>query len=153
EDLFEFLRTGASPRHGVAAGSMSEVVHAGLRALPDEDIRAMAIYFADIAEVEPGAEPGELPSLLARSDAEMDAAAVRGGQIFRSFCVSCHFTPPDAPQANRPALAVNSAVVGPDPTMFVHVTLNGISLEEGGPDSQMPGFRGVLSDQDIADVA
>lgn len=153
EELYEFLRTGASARHGVAAGSMSEVVHAGLRALPDEDVRAMAIYFADIAEAVEGAAPADIPSLLDRQDGEMTAQERRGGQVFRSFCVSCHFTAPDAPQANRPALAVNSAVIGPDPTMFVHVVLNGVSAEEGGLDAQMPGFRGVLSDQDVADVA
>ena len=152
-ELFEFLRTGASPLHGVAAGSMSEVVHVGLRALPDEDIRAMSLYFADLAGLEEGAAPAEAPSLLARSGVELGAAEVRGEQIFRSFCVSCHFTAPGAPQANRPALSVNSAVVGPDPTMFVHVVLNGVTIEEGGPEAQMPGFRGVLSDQDVADVA
>lgn len=154
EELFEFLRTGASPLHGVAAGSMSEVVHAGLRALPDEDIRALSLYFADIAELpEGGAAPAELPSLLERTEGELTAEERRGEQVFRSFCVSCHFTQPDAPQANRPALAVNSAVIGPDPTMFVHVVLNGVTAEEGGLDAQMPAFRGVLSDQDVADVA
>ena len=43
--LFVYLRTGASPDHGTAAGPMAPVVRE-LKALPDSDIRAMAVYLA-----------------------------------------------------------------------------------------------------------
>ena len=50
DELYAFLRTGATALHGVAAGPMSEVVHEGMDASPDADIRALAAYFADLAK-------------------------------------------------------------------------------------------------------
>ena len=47
EELYDYLRTGASKLHGTAAGPMFPVVQ-GLGALPDSDIRALATYFADL---------------------------------------------------------------------------------------------------------
>ncbi len=152
-DLYPFLRTGASPLHGIAAGEMSEVIHMGLRALPDEDLQALAVYYGDIA----GGNEGDytVPSLLRREGdgGDLTAQETRGGQVFAAYCVSCHFTPENAPQARRPALSVNSAVVGPDASNFIHVVLNGVSVEEGNPDTAMPAFRRVMTDQDVADVA
>ncbi|HMH62614.1 MAG TPA: molybdopterin cofactor-binding domain-containing protein, partial [Bradyrhizobium sp.] len=43
DELFGYLRTGESRFHGVAAGPMAPVVKE-LAALPDQDIRAMAVY-------------------------------------------------------------------------------------------------------------
>ena len=45
DELFAYLRTGESRFHGVAAGPMAPVVKE-LAALPDQDIRAMAVYLA-----------------------------------------------------------------------------------------------------------
>lgn len=43
DELYAYLRTGESRLHGVAAGPMAPVVQE-LAALPDQDIRAMAVY-------------------------------------------------------------------------------------------------------------
>ncbi len=45
DELYAYLRTGESRLHGVAAGPMAPVVKE-LAALPDSDIRAMAVYLA-----------------------------------------------------------------------------------------------------------
>ena len=45
DELYAYLRTGESRFHGVAAGPMAPVVKE-LASLPDQDIRAMAIYLA-----------------------------------------------------------------------------------------------------------
>ncbi len=45
DELFAYLRTGESRFHGVAAGPMEPVVKE-LAGLPDQDIRAMAVYLA-----------------------------------------------------------------------------------------------------------
>jgi len=47
-ELFSYLRSGVSSLHGVSAGPMAPVIHTGLSALPDADIRALAVYFADV---------------------------------------------------------------------------------------------------------
>jgi mono/diheme cytochrome c family protein len=154
EELFAFLRTGGSPFHGTATGTMSQVVHDGLGLLPDEDVRAIATYFADLA----GA-PAEIP--LAEIEAketnnagdQLAESQRRGELIYVGYCVSCHDSPPTAQTATRPELAINSAVVGPDPTNFARIVLRGVSDAEGRPDTYMPGFGMILSDRDVADVA
>src|SRR5215470_17690632 len=47
DELYDYLRTGASVLHGTAAGPMSPVIE-GLRGLPDSDVRAIATYFAGV---------------------------------------------------------------------------------------------------------
>ncbi len=49
DELFAYLRSGESRFHGVAAGPMAPVVKE-LAALPDQDIRAMAVYLASFNE-------------------------------------------------------------------------------------------------------
>src|SRR3984885_13877397 len=49
DELFAYLRTGESRFHGVAAGPMAPVVKE-LAGLPDQDIRAMAVYLASFNE-------------------------------------------------------------------------------------------------------
>ena len=49
DELYAYLRTGESRFHGVAAGPMAPVVKE-LAALPDSDIRAMAVYLASFNE-------------------------------------------------------------------------------------------------------
>src|SRR5204862_2990114 len=48
-ELYAYLRTGESRLHGVAAGPMAPAVKE-LAALPDADIRAMAVYLASFSE-------------------------------------------------------------------------------------------------------
>ena len=45
--LFGYLRQGWHPNHGVASGPMAQVV-GNLSAVPERDIRAIAIYLADV---------------------------------------------------------------------------------------------------------
>lgn len=153
ETLYAFLRHGASPLHGAATGSMSDVVHDGLADLPDADILAIATYFVDRDGL-----PADVPTadVAAASQAaaglELQGSIARGEQIYVSYCVSCHFNRPEAPSALRPDMALNSAIAVPDPTNFLRIVMRGVSQEEGNPDTQMPGFRYVLSDRDVADV-
>lgn len=47
EALFQYLRTGYSASHGVAAGPMAPVIH-GLAELPESDVRAIATYLMNL---------------------------------------------------------------------------------------------------------
>ena len=53
EDLFSFLRTGASPLHGAIGGTMVPVIRdaLALAVVPDSDVRAIAVYFADMDQL------------------------------------------------------------------------------------------------------
>ncbi|MFY2819414.1 c-type cytochrome [Achromobacter xylosoxidans] len=65
EELFQYLRTGYSPRHGVAAGPMAPVIH-GLAELPASDLKAIVTYLMAV--------PGRTPS-AARATATATATA------------------------------------------------------------------------------
>src|SRR5205823_9550370 len=46
DELFNYLRNGSDPRHGIAAGPMIDVVK-NLAKVPESDVRAIAVYIAD----------------------------------------------------------------------------------------------------------
>lgn len=149
-ELFDYLRSGASALHGVAAGSMSEVVHDGLARLPDADVRALARYFAAL---------GEAPDAVAEADvrAAMAGAAAEpgdhGAALYSAACEACHYNRPGAPLAARPELSLNSAVHAPEPDNLLRLTLQGIDRPAGDPGLYMHGYAGALSDADVAAIA
>jgi mono/diheme cytochrome c family protein len=154
-ELFSYLRSGVSPLHGVSAGPMAPVVHVGLSALPDSDIRAQAIYFADIdhaasreAVVEAAVKKALATSPLG-STQEYDPDA----RLYGAACIACHYNAGPTPLAARPELALNSALTLPEPSNFIHVVLNGIDVRQGGPGLVMPGYASALTDTDIARLA
>ena len=154
-ELFSYLRSGVSPLHGVSAGPMSPVVHAGLAALPDSDIRAQAIYFADIdhaAAREPVVEAAVKKALATSplgSTQEYDPDA----RLYVAACIACHYNAGPIPLAARPELALNSALTLPEPSNFIRVVLDGIDVRQGGPGLVMPGYAAALTDTDIARLA
>ena len=89
EELYDYLRTGASKLHGTAAGPMFPVVQ-GLGALADSDIRALATYFADLDKATDrlpyvsGAVSLALSSALAKEGAPFDPDA----RLYTAACAS-----------------------------------------------------------------
>jgi mono/diheme cytochrome c family protein len=154
EELYDYLRTGASKLHGTAAGPMFPVVQ-GLAALPDFDVRAIATYFADVDKA-----ADRLASVSAAVSHAMSYASAKAGEqfdpdagLYTAACASCHYNAGPAPLAARPDLALNSAVHLPDPSNLIQVIVRGISAEEGMPGVVMPAFGGALSDADVARIA
>ena len=153
DELYDYLRTGASVLHGTAAGPMSAVVR-GLAALPDVDVKAIATYFADIDHAD-----GRVASVGAAVARAMSYASLGAGQefdadarLYAAACGSCHYNSGSAPLTVRPDLALNSALSLPDPANLIQVVLRGLSAEEGMPGVVMPGFAHALSDADIARI-
>jgi mono/diheme cytochrome c family protein len=154
-ELFSYLRSGVSPLHGVSAGPMSPVVHAGLAALPDSDIRAQAVYFADIdhaAAREPVVEAA-VKTALATSPLGSTQEYDPDARLYVAACIACHYNAGPIPLAARPELALNSALTLPEPSNFIHVVLDGIDVRQGGPGLLMPGYAAALTDTDIARLA
>ena len=153
EELQSYLRNGVSVLHGIAAGPMSPVPH-GLSALPEPDVRAIAVYFADVnhaaeraALVAPAvARAMSYAALGARPEADPDA------RFYTAACASCHYNS-GAPLAVRPDLALNSAVNLSDPTNLIQVMIGGVTAGEGMPGVVMPSYAHAFSDADIARIA
>jgi mono/diheme cytochrome c family protein len=153
DELFGYLRNGFSVLHGSAAGPMAPVVH-GLAALSDQDVQALATYFADVdrandrlASVGPTVSRAmSYASLGAGQDFDADA------RLYTAACASCHYNSGRVPLAMRSDLALNSALSLSEPTNLIQVVLRGINANDGIPGVVMPSFE-ALSDADIARIA
>jgi mono/diheme cytochrome c family protein len=154
-ELFSYLRSGVAPLHGASAGPMSPVIHTGLAVVPDADIRAQAVYFADIDQAvsRMAAVDAAVQKALATSHLGSGNAHDPDASLYAAACLACHYNAGPTPLAARPELALNSALTLAEPTNFIHVVLNGIGIAEGGPGLVMPAYATALSDTDIARLA
>lgn len=154
-ELAAYLRTGVSRLHGTAAGPMSAVVHDGLARLPDADIQALAVYFADLDDA--AAREGQARPAIERALAA-DAASTGpqddpAARLYAVACASCHYNGGGTLDPLRPDLALNSAVNLPDPTNLIRVILFGIDAKSGASGIVMPGFARGFSDADVEGIA
>jgi mono/diheme cytochrome c family protein len=154
-ELFSYLRSGVSPLHGVSAGPMSPVVHTGLSAVPDADIRAQAVYFADVdhAAARMAVADAAVRKALATSHLGSGQEYDPDARLYAAACIACHYNAGPSPLPARPELALNSALTLPEPTNFIRVVLDGISIRDGGPGMTMPSYASALTDSEIARVA
>ncbi len=154
EELFDFLRTGATLLHGVAAGPMSEVVHRGLAHLSDADVQALAAYFAELANA-PGriSDDEIMAAMTPQTGPTRFAEDEEGARLYASACAACHYNRPGAPLTTRPEMALNSAVTGPDPATFIRIVDQGIGTTDGHPAAYMHGYSRALKDREIVAIA
>ncbi|RXZ32774.1 alcohol dehydrogenase [Oxalobacteraceae bacterium CAVE-383] len=170
-DLFDYLRTGFSPLHGVAAGPMGPVV-AEMAQMPESDVKAIAHYIASFgkpaAEAVPAVQAAQaLPATqdlqpaqaaLAARIEQNNAASARtlsgnGKNIYEGACAVCH-------QADlgpalfgvKPSLALNTNLYSATPDNLVRVILNGINTPAHQELGYMPGFRDSFDDSQVDDL-
>jgi mono/diheme cytochrome c family protein len=142
--LTGYLRTGFDAGHGAAAGPMALVTHQ-LAAVPDTDVRAMAVYIGSLMPPKPaGAEAAPRPRPVA--DPQTTA-------IFDGACGACHGG--DAPMTRNgaPSLALSTAINAPASRNVVDVILHGLPWREGHAGPYMPPFSDSLTDAQVASLA
>lgn len=151
-----YLKTGSGIWHGVAAGPMGPVVHAGIRELPEADIAAIGTYLGDIVGAK-DADPAQNPVVQASLAAGRPDPAYRrdlGARLYASACAACHYNASaEGMKAERPDLGINSATRLDDPSNLIHVILDGVPASEGTHGIVMPAFRTALNDTQIAAIA
>jgi nicotinate dehydrogenase subunit B len=156
EALYAYLRRGHSPRHGSAGGPMAEVVRE-LQALPDADIRAMAVYLASFQPAAP-AQAGALDAAARQAVAHAAQGADRllgpAQRLFDGACAACHHDGDGPPLlgVNQP-LALSSKLTSDRPDNLVRTILHGVREPATRDIGFMQGFADVLSDQQIAELA
>lgn len=153
-DFTRYLETGAGTYHGIAAGPMAPVVHAGMRELPCSDMVALGVYLASKTGAA-DADPAQNPLVIASLKAGLADPTYRkdlGERLYATACASCHYNA-ETVVAGRPELGINSSARLPEATNLLHVILDGVNAREGSGGVVMPGFRNALSDGDIAAVA
>lgn len=154
DEWFAYLRTGLSGFHGSAVGPMSSVIHDGLRKLPDADIHALAIYFADISDASARvaeAQPA-IQKALAIDGSDTGRSNDRSAKLYAQACASCHYNSGSI-NPYRVDLSLNSAAGLADPNNLIQVVLFGINAREGTSAMVMPAFAAGLNDTDIAQIA
>jgi mono/diheme cytochrome c family protein len=157
DSLEAYLRHGIAPRHAIAAGPMAPIPPS-LAEVPQQDVRAMAVYLASLQPAR-RAQPGGTASVRAPSPAnDADEAhddpgnnGARGAAIYASTCAPCH----DAGRAAWPegALDMHDWIGAAIPTAsnLVRIVVEGIEPPPGAHGRWMPAFRGTLTrDQLIA---
>lgn len=148
DDLFAYLRTGRSARHGSAAGPMADMV-ASLAPLPDADIRAMAIYLTSLAGEAPAARPHRAAAV---------ASPPLSSALFQGACASCH---EGGAGGELVPLGLVTAVHSAHPDNLIQAILNGVAAaaerfpnpDPAAPPAAMPAFRDTLTDRQVAEVA
>jgi len=154
DELYAYLRTGESRFHGVAAGPMAPVVKE-LVALPDSDIRAMAVYLASFnkAPLDRAAQEALAARLESETSTRDMAVSGTGARIYQGACAVCHEVGGAPLFGSRPSLALNSNLHSTAPDNLIQVILHGISKPAITDLGYMPAFRDSLTDGQVAELA
>ncbi|MGE7991861.1 molybdopterin cofactor-binding domain-containing protein [Pseudomonas sp. NPDC089554] len=146
-ELFTYLSTGFSDKHGVAAGPMGPVV-SELATLPESDVRAIAHYLTSL--------DGQPQTLASKPAPQVDTlvSISNGERVFKGACQACH-SDGTGPKlfGVSPSMAVNSNVHSDLPDNLLRVVLHGIPTPATRDLGYMPGFKDSLSDRQVADLA
>lgn len=141
DSLFSYLRHGWHAQHGIARGPMAEVTGA-LGDAQESDVRAIATYIAS--------HMGSVTRSKPPSPAVANAPH-RGRDIYESACAFCHDGSREPPFGGID-LALSTAVHAPNPRNIINVTFHGLHGPEGERAPIMPGFDGVISDEQMASL-
>jgi mono/diheme cytochrome c family protein len=144
--LVHFMQAGLSAQ-GAMTHEMFDVVHYSTQHLTGDDLAAMAAYLLDGDAL--------APKLVAPVAMTAELAA-RGGGVYLEACSGCHGAQGEGIPHVAVPMATNSSLRLASPRNFLSTVLQGLpeqdfpGLERMQP---MPGFAGLLSDQQIADLA
>ena len=147
DELYAYLRSGESRFHGVAAGPMAPVVKE-LASLPDQDIRAMAVYLASFNENAIGkpAQDELAAKLETLTGTRAVSASPLGARLYEGACAVCHRVGGAPLFGSRPSLALNSNLHSAVPDNLIQVILHGIASPVSSDLGYMPGFKDSMTD-------
>ena len=125
-----------------------------LKALPDEDIRAMAAYLASFNDTAVAKSAGDaLAANLENATASsLVSASPIGRRIYEGACAVCHAVGGPPLFGSRPSLALNSNLHSATPDNLIQVILHGVAAPASSDLGYMPAFKDSLSDQHLAEL-
>jgi nicotinate dehydrogenase subunit B len=152
DELYAYLRSGESRFHGVAAGPMAPVVKE-LKALPDADIRAMAVYLASFnTTIDAPAQQALAEKLENATATRTIAASSFGARLYQGACAVCHEVGGPALFGSRPSLSLNSNLHSTVPDNLIQVILHGIASPVSSDLGYMPPFKDSMTDRQVAEL-
>ena len=154
EELAQFLETGANA-HGIAFGSMSDVIIHSTQYMTPADALATAKYLKALRN--PGVESAtrftyDAAEHLALKNGD---ASKPGARIYLDNCAACHRPDGLGYDLVFPRLAGNPVVQTGNPRSLVSIVLDGSQTPRTArtpAQFTMPRFAWRLSDRDVADV-
>ena len=151
DELFSYLRTGESRFHGVAAGPMAPVVKE-LTALPDQDIRAIAVYLGSFNETAVDRPAQEALARKLEASTAVTVASSGGARLYMGACAVCHEVGGPPLFGSRPSLALNSNLHSTVPDNLIQLILHGIVQPASSDLGYMPAFKDSMNDDQIAEL-
>lgn len=151
DELYAYLRTGHSRYHGVAAGPMAPIVR-DLKALPDQDIRAMAVYLNSFNDAATDRQAEEALAAKLESATQVTVASSTGARLYLGACAVCHEVGGLPLFGSRPSLALNSNLHSATADNLVQVILHGIAEPVTSDLGYMPAFRNSMSDAQVEEL-
>jgi mono/diheme cytochrome c family protein len=154
EELAQFLETGANS-HGIAFGSMSDVIIHSTQYMTPADALATAKYLKAVRN------PGEESATRFTYDAaehlalKNGDASKPGARIYLDNCAACHRPDGVGYDLVFPRLAGNPVVQTGNPRSLVSIVLDGSQTPRTArtpAQFTMPRFAWRLSDRDVAGV-
>jgi nicotinate dehydrogenase subunit B len=123
-----------------------------LKALPDRDIRAMAIYLASFNEGALDKQAADALAVKLENATLSITAASPGARIYQGACAVCHEVGGPALFGSRPSLSLNSNLHSDVPDNLIQVILHGIAAPVSAELGYMPAFKDSLSDRQLAEL-
>ena len=153
DELFAYLRSGQSRFHGVAAGPMAPVVKE-LAALPDQDIRAMAVYLSSFDEnaIDRAGQDALAAKLEILTSTRTAPTSTIGARLYEGACAVCHAVGGAPLFGSRPSLALNSNLHSAVPDNLIQVILHGIATPVSSDLGYMPAFKDSMTDAQVAEL-
>jgi nicotinate dehydrogenase subunit B len=151
DELYAYLRTGESRFHGVAAGPMAPIVK-DLAALPDQDIRAMAVYLTSFGDKTNDAVAQDTLAARLEDETRVTLAASAGARLYQGACAVCHEVGGLPLFGSRPSLALNSNLHSAMPDNLIQVILHGVPKPAFSDLGYMPAFKDSMSDAQVTDL-
>lgn len=147
-ELFQFLKTGISAQ-GTMTDEMFPVLHHSTQYLSDIDLQAMTTYLM-------GDKPLPPVEVLDHTAVAMDESLESGRQVYLMTCAGCHARSGEGIPHVAVAMTTNTSLRLDSPRNLILAILHGIEEQDfpGNEHMQeMPGYKGALSDKQIASLS
>ena len=122
-----------------------------LAALPDEDIRAMAVYLASFNAAVDTSVDNALAARL-ETATRVSSTAGAGARLYQGACAVCHEVGGLPLFGSRPSLALNSNLHSATPDNLIQVILHGIIKPAFSDLGYMPAFKDSMNDMQVAEL-
>jgi mono/diheme cytochrome c family protein len=166
DQLTAYLRTGIAENHAIAGGPMQDVVRS-LAQLPQEDVRAIAVYVASTLGPATAEQQARAKESLARAaqpptqpwsvppqkDSAPEDVMRLGATVYAHSCAGCHGEGRQLSSGSGLQLPLAIALYEPTPINLIRIVRQGITPREGEVGRWMPDFAGTLTDEQLTALA